>query len=150
MRRCVKSQRLRTADGLFRLLSSSLSLRTEGCGSWFFNLSVWLYVISSVLAAAVERGRIHGRFILTYGDSRPLPPSRNETMVLKGTIKNGVVVLDGGPVLPDGTPVQVAVNTATPQDALGKRLMRFAGTVTNLPSDMAEQHDHYLHGQPRK
>ena len=71
-------------------------------------------------------------------------------MVLKGTVKNGVVVLDEGPVLPDGTSVEVAVNTAAAEGAIGQRLMRFAGTVTNLPPDMAEQHDHYLHGRPKK
>jgi hypothetical protein len=61
-----------------------------------------------------------------------------------------VVVLDEGPVLPDGTPVEVAVNAVAAKDTLGKRLMKFAGTATNLPPDMAEQHDHYLHGRPKK
>jgi hypothetical protein len=61
-------------------------------------------------------------------------------MVLKGTVKNGVVVLEEGPILPDGTPVQVEVNASAGQDTLGKRLMRFAGTVTNLPADMAAEH----------
>jgi len=71
-------------------------------------------------------------------------------MVLKGTVKNGVVVLDEGPILPDGTPVQVQVNADVAADTVGKRLMKFAGTVKGLPPDMAQQHDHYIHGQPKK
>jgi hypothetical protein len=61
-----------------------------------------------------------------------------------------VVVLDEGPVLAEGTIVQVAVNATAAEATLGQRLMKFAGTVTNLPPDMAEQHDHYLHGRPKK
>jgi len=32
----------------------------------------------------------------------------------------------------------------------GQRLKRFAGAVRGLPSDMARNHDHYLHGLPKK
>jgi hypothetical protein len=28
--------------------------------------------------------------------------------------------------------------------------MKYAGTAPGLPADMAEQHDHYIHGQPKK
>ena len=31
-----------------------------------------------------------------------------------------------------------------------KRLKRFSGAVQGLPSDMARNHDHYLHGRPKK
>jgi len=34
-------------------------------------------------------------------------------MTLQGTIRNGVVVFDGGPNLPDGTPVTVVVDPST-------------------------------------
>jgi hypothetical protein len=71
-------------------------------------------------------------------------------MVLNGIVKNGVVVLEEGAVLPEGTSVQIAVRSTAPEDSLGRRLMKFAGTVTSLPRDMAEQHDHYLHGRPKK
>jgi len=33
---------------------------------------------------------------------------------------------------------------------VGQRLKRFAGAVQGLPSDMARNHDHYLHGRPKK
>jgi mRNA-degrading endonuclease RelE of RelBE toxin-antitoxin system len=32
----------------------------------------------------------------------------------------------------------------------GRRLKKFAGAVRGLPADMAENHDHYLHGRPKK
>ena len=41
---------------------------------------------------------------------------------------------------------------ATPTAAQGasRPLKRFAGAVKRLPSDMARNHDHYLHGRPKK
>jgi hypothetical protein len=33
---------------------------------------------------------------------------------------------------------------------LGSRLMKFAGKLEGLPSDPARNHDHYLHGVPKK
>ena len=32
----------------------------------------------------------------------------------------------------------------------GEALLEVAGTVKGLPSDYAENHDHYLHGLPRR
>ena len=34
--------------------------------------------------------------------------------------------------------------------AAGARLKQFAGAVRGLPSDMARNHYHYLHGRPKK
>jgi hypothetical protein len=68
-----------------------------------------------------------------------------------GTVSNGVIVLENNGTLPDGTRVRVSVMEPRPaSETLGQWLMRFAGTVKGLPSDMAENHDHYLHGQPKK
>jgi len=33
---------------------------------------------------------------------------------------------------------------------LSERLLKHAGTVPDLPPDMAEQHDHYTHGTPKQ
>lgn len=71
-------------------------------------------------------------------------------MTLEGTVRNGAVILDNGDHVPDGTRVQVIVpedNAAKPT-LLG--LLEVAGTVNDLPSDMALNHDHYLHGHPKK
>ena len=76
-------------------------------------------------------------------------------MDLSGIVRNGIVVLDPGVVLPEGTCVRLVVQpaanaslkAATP---LGEELLKLAGTVKGLPPDMALNHDHYLHGQPKK
>lgn len=81
---------------------------------------------------------------------RPSDSQGEAIMVLTGTVRNGVVVLNEGPVLPDGTVVHVEVNDNGRNESVGKRLMKFAGTAKGLPADMAEQHDHYIHGQPKK
>jgi hypothetical protein len=31
---------------------------------------------------------------------------------------------------------------------LSERLLKHAGTVPDLPPDLAERHDHYIHGTP--
>ena len=71
-------------------------------------------------------------------------------MVYRGIVKNGVVVLKEGAQLPDGTEVRVepvareeAVPVAGP--TLAEQFADVIGTVPELPSDMADQHDHYLH-----
>jgi hypothetical protein len=33
---------------------------------------------------------------------------------------------------------------------LAERFADVIGTVPDLPSDMADQHDHYLHGTPKR
>jgi len=76
-------------------------------------------------------------------------------MTYQGTVKEGVVVLEGGVRLADGTRVEVhAVATSSEPSAdpqsLGQRLMKHAGAVRGLPSDLARNHDHYIHGTPRK
>ncbi len=68
-----------------------------------------------------------------------------------GTVTNGVVVLPADAQLKEGTQVRIEALSASPEaHTLGQRLMRFAGTAKGLPSDMACNHDHYLHGRPKK
>jgi hypothetical protein len=68
-------------------------------------------------------------------------------MTLEGVVQNGVVVLQPPAQLPEGTRVQVVVpDTPT----LAATLLKFAGAVSDLPADMASQHDHYLHGTPKR
>ncbi|MGA2619618.1 MAG: hypothetical protein ABSF26_18565 [Thermoguttaceae bacterium] len=72
-------------------------------------------------------------------------------MVYRGHIRNGVVVVDDTPSLPEGAEVRVEVLTAEEQrSTLGQRLMRFSGVLRGLPLDLARNHDHYLHGVPKK
>lgn len=75
----------------------------------------------------------------------------NTTGEYIGTVVNGVVVLQDVEALPEGTRVRVlAIEKEAEKEPLGKRLLKFAGTIPGLPSDMAENHDHYIHGQPKR
>ncbi len=72
-------------------------------------------------------------------------------MSLEGTVVNGVVVLDPGLDLPDGTRVELVVKEKpVAPTTLGQRLLKLAGIAKGLPSDLAEQHDHYIHGTPKR
>jgi hypothetical protein len=78
-------------------------------------------------------------------------------MTYRGHIKNGVVVLESRAKLAEGTAVRVEPVTKplngkkTAQTrTLGQRLMKFVGSAKGLPSDMARNHDHYIHGAPRR
>ena len=74
-------------------------------------------------------------------------------MTYRGRVKNGVVVLEADAKMPEGTEVRVEPIDDPESDADGsvyERLGRMAGSVKGLPSDLARQHDHYLHGQARR
>ncbi len=71
-------------------------------------------------------------------------------MTLHGTLKKGTIVLDEPASWPDGTRVEVAVQAGGKKLTLAEKLLRHAGTVPDLPADMSEQHDHYIHGTPKK
>ena len=71
-------------------------------------------------------------------------------MTLEGVVHQGTVVLENGAEIPDGTRVQVIVpERADPQPTF-QSLLELAGTVNDLPSDMARNHDHYIHGSPKR
>ena len=74
-------------------------------------------------------------------------------MIYRGHVKNGVVVLDKDVRLPDGTEVKVeAVETVedAPRKTLAERFRNIIGVADDLPADMAENHDHYIHGTPKQ
>ena len=77
-------------------------------------------------------------------------------MTHRGHVRNGVVILDAPADLPDGAEVEVRLVDSTPGPAgsegptLYEQLRDVAGIAEGLPSDLAENHDHYLHGRPRK
>ena len=79
-------------------------------------------------------------------------------MTFRGHIKNGCVVLDEPVTLPEGAAVRVALTSESPEtlgpdengETLAQRMLKFAGIVRGLPSDLALNHDHYLHGMPKR
>ena len=73
-------------------------------------------------------------------------------MTCIGKVSKGKVVLPDGVNLPDGTAVRVdtiEVESAS-RPALNAKFSQFIGMADDLPSDLAENLDHYLHGHPKK
>ena len=69
------------------------------------------------------------------------------------TVENGVIKLPEGVHFPDGTKVTVEaekLENEPPLPTLAERLAPFIGIVKDAPSDLAENHDHYLYGTPKQ
>jgi hypothetical protein len=78
-------------------------------------------------------------------------------MTFMGRYKNGVVVFDAPPSLPEGATVEVApIATIAPPDVepqestWGEVLKDFVGKAKGLPADMARNHDPYIHGTRKR
>ncbi len=78
-------------------------------------------------------------------------------MLYEGHVENGVVIVDDCTVLPEGVKVRVEVLPPSPTQSsttslptLYEQLAPLVGAAKGLPSDLARNHDHYLHGQPRQ
>jgi len=77
-------------------------------------------------------------------------------MTYRGRVKNGVVVLESGVRLREGMDVRVEPVEETVSAAAGSQesrqlregLLAFSGLIKEGPSDLARNHDHYLHGTP--
>ena len=79
-------------------------------------------------------------------------------MTYRGRVKDGVVVLESGVRLREGTDVRVepvgeteGVAESPPETRrLREGLLAFSGLIKEGPPDLARNHDHYLHGTPRR
>jgi len=71
-------------------------------------------------------------------------------MELEGVVHNGVIVPDDATALPEGTRVRIIVAPVDKPKSFGERFAQFKGAVTDLPVDLAEQHDHYRLGTPKR
>ena len=71
-------------------------------------------------------------------------------MTVKGHVRDGVIVLDDPIELPDGAAVCVELPPSSRPLTWAERFKDVIGTVDDLPTDMAKNHDHYLHGAPKK
>lgn len=72
-------------------------------------------------------------------------------MSYTGTVIGGVVKLPPEVKWPDGTAVRVAkTETTGAGNDLTRRRIEITATVKELPSDFAAQHDHYIHGTPKR
>lgn len=83
-----------------------------------------------------------------------------KTMTYKGRIENGAVVLDDGAQLPEGAVVAVTMvdlaetspqaDTPTIWQKLTELAREMEQLPCDLPTDLAANHDHYLHGLPKR
>jgi len=75
-------------------------------------------------------------------------------MTCRGKVTGGVVVLEQPDALPEGAEVKVEMVRRRPKRAKHPNgwdeLLKLAGMAKSLPPDMARNHDHYLHGRPKK
>lgn len=75
-------------------------------------------------------------------------------MSITATVENGIVRLPAG--VPDGTQVEITWPDATvdehPQSAgsFFASIRDLIGKADGLPEDFAAEHDHYIHGTPRR
>ena len=72
-------------------------------------------------------------------------------MSVTGTVKNGVIVLPPGTVLPEGAEVKVeTIELPAQADPLAAAVEKLARPRTHLPKDYALNHGHYIRGEPKK
>jgi hypothetical protein len=82
-------------------------------------------------------------------------------MLLEGVIVDGRVEFDTPTELAEGTRVRVEPvpaetvtteppSTEKPLSPLARRLLALAGKARGLPPDMAENHNHYIHGTRKR
>jgi hypothetical protein len=79
-------------------------------------------------------------------------------MSFRGHVQGGLVVLDEPHALPEGVEVRVEIVATEVAPSLVQEedqtlrdlLLKYAGTLEGLPTDLAENHDHYLYGIPKK
>ncbi len=75
-----------------------------------------------------------------------------------GQVQNGVVVFDEGtPPLPEGSRFRLQpMQPIEPESAeagsrtIAERYAAIIGIAEGLPEDLAMEHDHYIHGTPRR
>jgi len=70
-------------------------------------------------------------------------------MTYRGHVENGVIVLDEPAELPEGASVRVEIAEEQEGSTLAERLRDVIG-IGEGPPDLAEHHDHYAHGKPKR
>lgn len=94
--------------------------------------------------------------MLAAPEPTTFPRTTDKGMSYKGTVAGGVIVLDAKAKLPDGTKVEVRPvkkaargSVMSPRARLAK-LDRILAQMPPLPADFAAEHDHYVHGTPKR
>lgn len=70
-------------------------------------------------------------------------------MSYKGKVENGQIKLPPDAVLPEGAAVSVDVMVEAPIADFAAELLKLSRD-RDWPTDMSLNHDHYIHGTPKK
>jgi hypothetical protein len=70
-------------------------------------------------------------------------------MAFEATWINGAIIPDEPLPLPDGTRLEV-VPVPEEKSSLAQRMGWMVGLFDDLPADLAEEHNHYVHGTPKR
>ncbi len=71
-------------------------------------------------------------------------------MELEGVVHDGVIVPDDATALAEGARVQIVPVPDDQPRTFGNRFAKFKGAIADLPADLANQHDHYRLGTPKR
>jgi hypothetical protein len=78
-------------------------------------------------------------------------------MTYLGHLENGIIVLDDAATIPEGTRLRIEILpevNGKPEDVEGpthyEHYKSIIGAAKGLPADFAAQHDHYIHGTPKR
>lgn len=77
-------------------------------------------------------------------------------MTFVGKVLNGTIVLPADVHLPEGAEVEVRPiaspcnGSSSSADELTDALVKLSAGVHGLPADLARNHNHYLHGLPKR
>lgn len=71
-------------------------------------------------------------------------------MEIEGVVHNGVIVPDDAVALSEGTRVRIIPVPVEKPKSFGERYAEFKGAALGLPTDLANQHEHYRLGTPKR
>jgi hypothetical protein len=71
-------------------------------------------------------------------------------MEIEGVVHHGVIVPDNAASLPEGMRVRISPAPQQAPRPFGERFAQFKGAIAGLPVDLAEQHEHYRLGTPKR
>lgn len=71
-------------------------------------------------------------------------------MELEGVVRNGVIVPENAQALPEGTRVRIEAVEAGRPTTFGQLFGDLMVDCPDLPTDLADQHEHYRLGTPKR
>jgi hypothetical protein len=80
-----------------------------------------------------------------------IPAGLSSHMSFTGTVERGMVKVPSEAAWADGTSVRIEKIEVSPdRNELTRKLRQIAAQLDGLPPDWAREHDHYIHGTPKR